>query len=141
MGIKKYFFAKTISSNKEDGAQNYIPCEIKEKLHYLSTHTKKEYCSKKTEHFNECVTRLLEIAKTYLYDTYIDDGSDTMVGIVKLTADTILLYDEYIQYTNMDILSIFQMADEVVIEEVDMDNGGKRPALVLKFYLFNIVQT
>ena len=63
------------------------------------------------------------------------------VWIVKLTADTILLYDKYVQYTNMDILSIFQMADEVVIGETDMDNGAKRPALILKFYLFNIVQT
>lgn len=84
---------------------------------------------------------MFDVAKTCLYDIYIDDGSDTMVGIVKLIADTIFLYDEYVQYTNMDIVSIFQKADEVIIEEADVGNGGKRRALVLKFYLFNIVQT
>lgn len=141
MGIRKYFFEKMLLSSTEDAAKKHIPCEIRDKIHYLSTHTKKEYCSKKAEHFNECVTYLFDVAKTCLYDIYIDGGSDTMVGIVKLIADTIFLYDEYVQYTNMDIVSIFQKADEVIIEETDVGNGGKRPALVLKFYLFNIVQT
>ena len=140
MGIRKYFFQKDLLIDKEEDSKQCVPCEIRNRLHYLSIHAKKEYCVEKAEYFNECVRYLIKIAEYYSYDIYIDDGDDTMVGIVKLISNKILLYDEYVQHTNMDIMSMFKKADEVIVEEINVDSRESRPALVLKFYLYKIIQ-
>ena len=118
-----------------------LPMGINKKIHYLSTHVKAIYNAEKAERYRKCVEDFDELAKDFQYDIYVDDESLSNTGIIRLVSKNILLHDEFIHEASVNLLSMLNSADEVIVERHNYNGSDSLVALTLKFYLCDLIES
>lgn len=115
-----------------------LPIEINNRMHYLATHCEKIYNAEKAENYRKCVEEFDSWAKYFSCDIYADDETLPNIGVIRLFANNMLLHDEYTPVASVDLLSMLNRADEVVVESYNCNNSDSLVLLTLKFYLYDL---
>lgn len=116
-----------------------LPIEINNRIHYLSTHCEKIYNAEKSEKYRKCVEIFDSWAKYFSCDIYADDETLPNIGVIRLVANNMLLHDEYTNAASVDLLSMLNRADAVVVESYNSNISDSLVSLTLKFYLYDLI--
>ena len=141
MKISNLYYSNAQMSNSFSMTTKSIdlPIEINNRIHYLFTHGEKIYNAEKAARYRKCVEDFDRLAKYFSYNIYADDEMLPNIGVIRLVANNMLLHDEYTNAASVDLLSMLNRADAVVVESYNSNISDSLVSLTLKFYLYDLI--